>query len=596
MGFSMIDPIVSAAFSIASKKGAYALLLGSGVSRSAEIPTGWEIVTDLIFRVAALTNKDCGADPIQWYREQYGKEPDYSDLLATLAKTPEDRNAILRRYFEPTDEEREREVKMPKPAHKAVAELVSSGYVRVIVTTNFDRLLEQALHEFGIAPMVISTADQAQGALPLAHTNCTIIKVNGDYLDTRIKNTSEELRSYDERINGLLDRVFDEYGLVVCGWSATWDTALGSALERCPTHRFTTFWCKRGNLEAAAARLVNFRRAEKVEIKDADSFFQELAGKVAAIKQFDKPHPLSPKLGSAMVKRYLVDERDRIVLHDLVNTETEKLCGQLTEANFPATVPATQEEFVKRVHRYEGLTEVMVAILTTGCYWGEENQQLLWVKSLERTANSTNVRSGGYTLWNSLRLYPALLFLYAGGLAAIANRKYTNLAKLLTKPRYKGLEGESRLIHKLNWLAVFENPDLANLLLSDQKRRRQWPVNEYLHGFLRPALREFVPSDSDYDDVFDRFEYLFALVWVDQNSKSATAGWIPLGRFMRKYSVLSNVLHHGETIGKTIETEFERGGENWPPLRAGLFGGSTERFLAASQRVNDFIRFAGQSL
>src|SRR5208282_2547101 len=115
--------------------------------------------------------------------------------------------------------------KMPMPAHKAVAELVSGGYVRVIVTTNFDRLLEQALQERGIAPTVISTADQAQGALPLVHTNCTIIKVNGDYLDTRIKNTSSELGSYDQRIHTLLDRVFDEYGLIVCGWSATWDTA-----------------------------------------------------------------------------------------------------------------------------------------------------------------------------------------------------------------------------------------------------------------------------------------------------------------------------------------------------------------------------------
>ena len=343
----MIDPIVSAAFSVASKKGAYALLLGSGVSRSAEIPTGWEIVRDLIVGVATLTKKDCGADPIQWYRDQYEKEPDYPDLLGALAKSPVDRSAILRRYFEPTDEERGRGIKMPMPTHKAVAELVSGGYVRVIVTPNFDRLLEQALHELGIAPIVISTADQAQGALPLAHSNCTIIKVNGDYLDTRIKNTSEELRSYDECINNLLDRVFDEYGLVVCGWSATWDTALGAAMERCQSHRFTTFWCKRGTLDPAAAQLVNLRRAETVEIKNADSFFQDLAAKVAAIEQFDKPHPVSPKLGSSMVKRYLVDGRDRIVLHDLVAAETEKLCAQLKEANFPSMTQSTNEEFVK---------------------------------------------------------------------------------------------------------------------------------------------------------------------------------------------------------------------------------------------------------
>ena len=44
----MIDPILSLSFGMHSIKGAYALLLGSGVSRSAGIPTGWEVVLDLI--------------------------------------------------------------------------------------------------------------------------------------------------------------------------------------------------------------------------------------------------------------------------------------------------------------------------------------------------------------------------------------------------------------------------------------------------------------------------------------------------------------------------------------------------------------------
>ena len=35
------------------------LLLGSGVSRAAGIPTGWEVVIDLIRKVAALENENC---------------------------------------------------------------------------------------------------------------------------------------------------------------------------------------------------------------------------------------------------------------------------------------------------------------------------------------------------------------------------------------------------------------------------------------------------------------------------------------------------------------------------------------------------------
>lgn len=36
------DPTTQIAFSMFENKGVYAVLLGSGVSRSAGIPTGWE--------------------------------------------------------------------------------------------------------------------------------------------------------------------------------------------------------------------------------------------------------------------------------------------------------------------------------------------------------------------------------------------------------------------------------------------------------------------------------------------------------------------------------------------------------------------------
>jgi hypothetical protein len=53
-----IDPILSLAFGIQSNPGVYALLLGSGVSRGAQVLTGWEIVLDLIRKLAALRGAD----------------------------------------------------------------------------------------------------------------------------------------------------------------------------------------------------------------------------------------------------------------------------------------------------------------------------------------------------------------------------------------------------------------------------------------------------------------------------------------------------------------------------------------------------------
>lgn len=63
----MNDNINSIAFSIYSNKGIYALLLGSGISRNSGIPTGWEIVLDLIRKLAVLESADCEPNPDDWF-------------------------------------------------------------------------------------------------------------------------------------------------------------------------------------------------------------------------------------------------------------------------------------------------------------------------------------------------------------------------------------------------------------------------------------------------------------------------------------------------------------------------------------------------
>jgi UDP-2,3-diacylglucosamine pyrophosphatase LpxH len=201
-----------------------------------------------------------------------------------LAHSAAERSNLLRSYFEPTEEERERGTKLPTQAHKAIAELVDGGSICVIVTTNFDHLMEQALEEKGITPTVIATPDAAEGAMPLAHSRCTLIKVHGDYLDTRIKNTPRELEAYDERVDRLLDQVLDEYGLIICGWSGEWDKALIAALERSQSRRFTTYWAAHeGRLSDSAKRLVALRKAQVISIEGADHFFTRLSEKVLAL-------------------------------------------------------------------------------------------------------------------------------------------------------------------------------------------------------------------------------------------------------------------------------------------------------------------------
>jgi hypothetical protein len=336
--------------------------------------------------------------------------------------------------------------------------------------------------------------------------------------------------------------------------------------------------------------VVKARDAQLIEIIDADSFFQNLSAKVTAIADFDTPHPLSATLASAMLKRYLVDPNQRIKLYDLISGETEKACNELTNNNFPAEpIPSSavaQEEFAKRVHRYEGLTQVLAALFATGCYWGESGQENHWVKSLERVANAIDFQ-GGWPVWNELRFYPALLLLYAGGLAAVASDRYYTLEALLAKPRYKGNEGTASLYEKLLPERIITNNGLARILLTPDRSGRVSPRNEYLHGYFRSTLRELLPSDSDYDEVFDRFEFLLCANYVHRNRKAIAS---PAGRFLRDYSVLSFSMN---TIGKKMRDEVEKEQNNWPPLKGGMFDGSTTHFHDAMKRVEAFLKNMG---
>jgi hypothetical protein len=56
------------------------------------------------------------------------------------APTQAARRDLIAGFFEPTDEDAEQGLKVPGLAHRAIALLVKRGLVRVIVTTNFDRL------------------------------------------------------------------------------------------------------------------------------------------------------------------------------------------------------------------------------------------------------------------------------------------------------------------------------------------------------------------------------------------------------------------------------------------------------------------------
>ncbi|MCP9959843.1 SIR2 family protein [Streptomyces sudanensis] len=329
-----LDPLVSLAMCVRAGPGVYALLLGAGVSRDAGVPTGWEIVADLVRRAAVARGADeelAVADPESWWaRHGNGGPLGYSVLLEALGDTPAARHKLLRGYFEPDDEERRSGLKQPGAAHRAVARLVARGWVRVVLTTNFDRLTEQALEAAGVQPQVVHGPDGLRGMTPLAHARATVVKLHGDLADLEARNTERELEEYPAAWAGLVDRVLDEYGLIVCGWSAQWDRALGACFERRATRRYPVFWAAPHAPRGRAAELVARHGALVVRGLTAKEFFPGLLARVEALERLAEPAP-TRELSLARLKRALPDPVRRIELHELVDAEAVRVVERLSE-------------------------------------------------------------------------------------------------------------------------------------------------------------------------------------------------------------------------------------------------------------------------
>lgn len=570
----MIEPRTSLALSVHANPGVYALLLGSGISRAANIPTGWEVVKDLIRKVAHASGENCGPDPIAWYQNKYATVPTYSVLLEAVGKSAAERSRILKGYFEPNEEELENGDKQPTKAHQAIAQLVKRGTVRVILTTNFDRLMEQALAEEGISPSVISTPGAVEGAIPLAHSDCTVIKLHGDYLDLDTKNTPMELSEYDERVDKLLDRVFDEYGLIVCGWSGEWDTALRDAIKRCKNRRFTMWWASMGKPARDGQDIIDVCRAQVIPIQGADEFFEDLSERLSALDQFARPHPISTKIAVELTKKYLSEPKYRIKLHDLLMSEVEKIVSQVCSEKYPVSGQFGREDYAQRILDFEAISEVAVHIMATGCYWDEEQRHLdTWLKAINRLANDVGDPAGDVIMAN-MRKHPARLLLYSAGVAFAQNNHFAALHAIFSNTFSQDRGQRGSLVLDLTgndyWSQVFKClPGLE---------RRILPVSNHMYDALRLVFVNLASSEDEFQQAFDRFETLQSLHGSDADE------WPVPGTFMQRRRPDQN-----PTLQWLSEAAATHEGHS-PLLSAGFCDGEEQRFTKAMERLLEMAK------
>lgn len=527
-----LSPLAMLATSMQAQPGVYALLLGSGVSTGAGVPTGWGVVTELVRRIAAVEDpesiEDAASDPEKWWHDHHGEPLGYSSLLEALAPTPATRQGLLASFFEPSDEEREEGVKTPSKGHLAIAELVKRGSVKVIVTTNFDRLMEQALDAVGIAPQVIARPEAVNGMKPLAHAPATLIKVHGDYLDLGSRNTPAELDRYPEEWMTLLARVFEEYGLIVSGWSAEWDTALARLIESTPNRRYPLYWDARSGKCVNAQKLLASRSGQIVPAAGADEMFSELSSALEALDRLAEP-ALTTAMAMARLKRYLPDPARRIDLHDLVMQATDKVIEGVKDQ--PLSIDGHDSAALQEVleaHRKQ--SGQLCALLVTGVWHDlDGDHDRLWMDVLERLLDAGTTQLLGVPYQRVLaqaRLYSALLVQAAVGVAATRRGRDALLIKLATEVMGTVDMGTRislpacQVIHPYHVL----DKDSGNALPRwNGGSGWTYPLSHLLKADTRAIFEDLIPEDSDYAETFHGYEFRMSLLHESTNARHSGA-------------------------------------------------------------------------
>jgi len=585
----IVHPVTSLARSISTNPGVYVPLIGSGMSVAAGVPTGHQLVEMLAREVIRSEAGNSPEDVNQWWNENRGAPLTYQSMVQALALGAGDRQALLKAFIEPTAEELTQGLKAPTRAHLAVADLVKCGSVKIIMTTNFDRLVESALTRVGIQPQVLTEPSDVDSMIPLQHARCTVIKLHGDYQRANLLNTDDELDSYPDPWHRLLARVLDEYGLFTVGWSGQSDAALRRAVLDSSDRLYGRYFGIGGShMHDDLMQYVADGHAQVIELDDAERFFDQLGGAVDELAKRE-PAPLDTPALLGATKRLLASDHGVIPLRDLLLREAGLLKARIDQ--WWADVTGRPHDYREAIDQLGTKAEPLVASVACGAYLGSSEHRHLWIDTLRVVADQPPCISGAMWMQDlAIRRLPSYL-LFMGALLGAWKREDLDLVVALCREEILHSYVHALSQHDLQTIGPRPAPMAVSLAAPDIVEAGaigQLVASNVTYPPLAVALTDLYPVKLDLARDFEDIEYLLAMVqddWHAQHEAPAHERW-DFGHF---YSGLLKLPGATTVLRETASNRFARraGPIGFDSLSlSGLFGHSPERARDARRRVD----------
>ena len=262
------------------------------------------------------------------------------------------------------------------------------------------------------------------------------------------------------------------------------------------------------------------------------------------------------------IQKLLSDPKYRLELHKLVQKETDSVYEIIEKSGTQTQNVADTAK--KNIAAFEAKSKNLLSMVAYGGYFGTDEQAQLWTSALNRLG--TLPHSAGSTILIDLQAYPALLIVYALGIASTAGKIGYNLRALFAANLKRLGHDDQPLISRIHsgLLGMSAN---AVLDLKD----RHTPLSDHLYELMRDQLPKEIWFGQDIEDLFDSWEILLAMLIADIQHEQQSGIWAPIGRFGWRSG------HTGKSSIQKIESELAEEADDWFPIKAGLFDSSLLR-------------------
>jgi len=248
-----IDHVVSSLKRMKDVRGAV-VLLGAGGSKSAGIPLAGELMEEIEREFAPLPA---------------GLPKTYADYMNFVP--PGDRRTLLANHIDNA---------RINWAHIALAQLIASGYVKCVLTTNFDPLIVRSCAMLGCFPAVYDFPS-SKFFNPAEVVDPSIIYLHGQRTGFVMLNTKNETGR--NPLDALFARAGEQRPWIVIGYSGNSDPVFErlASYERFDHRLFWIGYRDAPPSEHVSERLlIDGKYADYISGYDADSFFVSLAKKL----------------------------------------------------------------------------------------------------------------------------------------------------------------------------------------------------------------------------------------------------------------------------------------------------------------------------